>query len=89
MQKFNAKNLKSILWETLNGINGNQISVEQAQVMASTAREIIRTTNTQLRIAQQTMRDVPVSVISFSEEEEVDNKTNPAAVIKNEKQEGE
>lgn len=73
METFNAKNLKAILWDMLNQIKGDQIDVDQAQVMATTAREIIRTTNTQLRIAQQSGRDVPMSLIRFSEDGENPN----------------
>jgi len=39
----------------------------QADSIASQAREILRTTNTQLRIAQQVKRQVSVDVITFAE----------------------
>lgn len=39
----------------------------QADAIASQAREILRTTNTQLRIAQQAKRHLPLDVINFSE----------------------
>jgi hypothetical protein len=39
----------------------------EGDAIASQAREILRTTNTQLRIAQQSKRNVPADVIAFSE----------------------
>ena len=39
----------------------------QADSVASQAREILRTTNTQLRVAQQSKRPVATDVINFSE----------------------
>jgi len=39
----------------------------QGDAVASQAREIIRTANTQLRISQQAKRSVPVDLINFSE----------------------
>lgn len=67
-QDLTAKNLKSALWETLNMVKGGSMEPGQADSIASQAREILRTTNTQLRIAQQSKRPVSVDVIKFSEE---------------------
>lgn len=67
MEKLNAENLKNVLWETLNGVKGGGIQASQADSIAVQAREILRTTNTQLRISHQAKRDVPADVISFSE----------------------
>jgi hypothetical protein len=39
----------------------------QADSVASQAREILRTTNTQLRVAQQSKRPVATDVITFAE----------------------
>jgi len=39
----------------------------QADAVAAQAREILRTTNTQLRIVQQAKRQVPIEVVSFAE----------------------
>ena len=66
---LNATNLKDALWETLQHLKENEITCGQADAIASQAREILRTTNTQLRISQQTKRNVPTSVIDFSEQE--------------------
>ena len=50
MEKFNAKNLKSILWETLNKLKANEIEVDVAAAIASQSREITRVVNTQKEI---------------------------------------
>ncbi len=68
MQKLTARNLKDALWETLNAVKEGDMQPGQADSVASQAREILRTTNTQLRIAQQSKRVVSSDVISFSEE---------------------
>jgi len=67
MKQLTAKNLKEILWQTLNGVKDGQTQCGQADAIATQAREILRTTNTQLRISQQSKRDVPADVITFSE----------------------
>jgi len=43
------------------------MEASQADSVASQAREILRTTNTQLRIAQQAKRPVAADVIVFAE----------------------
>jgi hypothetical protein len=67
MSELNAENLKNALWDTLQGVKDGNMQPGQGDAVASQAREIIRTTNIQLRIAQQTKRPVPAEVISFSE----------------------
>lgn len=67
MQNLTAKNLKQTLWETLQDIRNDNLSPGQADSVASQAREILRTTNTQLRIAAQSKRNVPTELIDFSE----------------------
>ncbi len=67
MNDLTAKNLKSALWETLNAVKDGKMEPGQADSIASSAREILRTTNIQLRISQQAKRPVHADVISFSE----------------------
>lgn len=67
MSELTATNLKSALWETLQAIKVGNMQPAEGDAIASQAREILRTTNTQLRIAQQSKRNVPVEVIKFSE----------------------
>lgn len=67
MKELTAANLKTALWETLTGVKSETMSPAQADAIASQAREILRTTNTQLRIASQSSRQIPAEVITFSE----------------------
>lgn len=67
MTELTATNLKSALWETLNSLKAGGMQPAEGDAIASQAREILRTTNTQLRIAQQSKRNVPADVIAFSE----------------------
>lgn len=50
MKEFNAKNLKQILWETLNKLKNNEIEVDVAQAIASQSREVTRVVNTQKEV---------------------------------------
>lgn len=68
--KLTASALKNVLWDTLNEVKKGDMDPGNADSIATQAREIIRTTNTQLRIAHQTKRPVPVDVINFSENAE-------------------
>lgn len=67
MTELTATSLKSALWETLNKLKDGGMQPAEGDAIASQAREILRTTNTQLRIAQQSKRNVPADVIAFAE----------------------
>lgn len=67
MKKLNAKNLKDVLWETLNDLKGGKMEPGHADSIATQSREILRTVNTQLRITQQAKRNVATELIDFSE----------------------
>ena len=67
MKDLTATNLKEALWDTLNAVKEGSMQPGQADAVGSQAREILRTTNTQLRIAQQGKRNIPTSVFDFSE----------------------
>ena len=69
MSKLNAESLKDALWETLQGVKDGNIQPGVGDAIASQAREILRTTNTQLRVFQQAKRQVSSSVIEFAENE--------------------
>lgn len=69
MKNLSAKNLKEALWETLNDVKDNKIQPAEADSIATQAREILRTTNTQLRIFTQAKRNVTTEVIDFAEKE--------------------
>lgn len=65
--KLTAQNLKNVLWDTLQQVRSGELDAGAADSVATQAREIIRTSNLQLRIAQQTKRAVPQEIIGFSE----------------------
>ncbi len=67
MTELTATNLKAALWETLNSLKAGNMQPAEGDAIASQAREILRTTNTQLKISQQSKRPVPADVIGFSE----------------------
>lgn len=67
MKKLNAKNLKDVLWETLNNVRDGKLQPSEADSIATQSREILRTVNTQLRISQQSKRNITTEVIDFSE----------------------
>ncbi len=67
--KLTAVNLKNALWSTLQGIKTGEVKYTDADAIAAQAREILRTTNTQIKIAQASNRGLPKEVISFSESE--------------------
>lgn len=67
MKNLTAETLKLALWETLNDVKDEKMDPGRADSIASQAREILRTTNTQLRIAHQAKRPVSLDVINFAE----------------------
>ena len=70
MEKLTATNLKNALWATLKGLQEGKVQYTDADAIASQAREIIRTTNTQIKISQASQRSLPLTVIEFSESNE-------------------
>ena len=64
---LNAKNLKAVLWDSINQVKNGTMTYSDADSIATSAREILRTTHTQLRIAQASNRAVATDVIEFSE----------------------
>lgn len=67
MEKLTAQNLKNTLWDTLQKVKNGELEPSKADSIATQAREIIRTTNTQLRISQVSSRNIPIEVLNFSE----------------------
>lgn len=67
MEKLNAKSLKDALWSTLNELRENTCEAGKADAIASQAREILRTVNTQLKINSQSRTPVSGDVISFGD----------------------
>ena len=67
MKLLSAVNLKEALWSTLNDVKEDKMQPNQADAIASQAREILRTIKVQLQIAGHTKRTVPLDVIEFAE----------------------
>ena len=67
MTNLTAANLKDALWGTLTDLKSEVITPSQGDSVATQAREILRTINTQLRITALSKRNVPTSLIDFSE----------------------
>lgn len=67
MEKLTAKNLKNVLWQSIQAVKVGKMNYADADAIATQAREILRTTHTQLRIASAANRNVPEDVIEFSE----------------------
>jgi hypothetical protein len=67
MEKLTATNLKNSLWETLNDVKEGKKGYADADAIATQAREILRTVNTQIKVAAFANRQIPAEVISFSE----------------------
>jgi hypothetical protein len=65
--ELTATNLKEALWDTLQSVKTGKIAAAEADSIATQAREILRTTNTQLQIFRQSKRNVSVEVINFAE----------------------
>lgn len=75
MRRLNASNLKKTLWETMLGVKAGLVNYNDADAISKTAKEILRTTATQLRVSSQTSRPVPDDVLTFSENKRPVNTT--------------
>jgi hypothetical protein len=64
---LNAKNFKNVLWDSINQVKQGKMTHADADSIATSAREILRATHTQLRISAAANRNVPDDVIEFSE----------------------
>jgi soluble cytochrome b562 len=65
--ELTATNLKQALWDTLQSVKSGKTNAAEADSIATQAREILRTTNTQLQIFRQSKRNVSTEVIDFAE----------------------
>lgn len=66
MENLNAKSLKNALWTTLTELRENKCDPGKADAIASQAREILRTVNTQLKIAAQSHGEISADVTGFA-----------------------
>lgn len=67
--ELTATTLKQALWSTMQGLQNDSIEPGKGDSIATQGREILRTVNTQLKIASVSGRKVPQEVIDFSEQE--------------------
>ncbi|MDB5241416.1 MAG: hypothetical protein JWP57_2041 [Spirosoma sp.] len=65
--ELSASNMKSLLWDTLMQVKDGKMQPGQADSVATTAREILRTTTVQLKVAAQSNRPIPADVLNFAE----------------------
>ena len=64
--ELNAINLKAVLWDTLQGVKNGSITPASGDVVASQAREILRTVRTQLSIFSQAGKSVSGELVDFA-----------------------
>jgi hypothetical protein len=72
METLNAVTLKKSLWETLNRIKSNELDAAKGDAIASQAREILRTTNTQLKIVSMSKQELSEELIGFAMPKKLD-----------------
>ncbi len=63
---LNAINLKNVLWDTLKAVRAGKVTPAQGDVVASQAREILRTSKVQLSIFSQSGQAVSAELIDFA-----------------------
>ncbi len=68
IKNLTGKNLKDILWVTLNEIKNGEMDAGKGDAIASQAREIVRTAKVQLQISSLSKRPVPTELIKFNED---------------------
>lgn len=65
--ELNAKNLKEILWNNLQGLQSGEVQLSQADGMATQAREILRVVKIELEITKQSGQAVTERLKAFPE----------------------
>lgn len=66
MELLSAKNLKSILWETLQKLKIGNIEVSEADAIALQSREIIRVIKSQQSIIKQSNQQITEELIDYA-----------------------
>lgn len=69
MEQLNAVTLKQQLWETLHGIKNGEIDAAKGDAIASQAREILRTTKTQVLILDKSHLEMTKELRTFASQE--------------------
>lgn len=65
-----GESLKATLWKTIHEIRDKSISKENADKVAQLAREIVRTTNSELQIIKASHYSVTPNLLRFASVEE-------------------
>ncbi len=63
---LSAKNMKEILWDTLQGLKSGEVEVSQADSMALHCREIIRVIKTQQSIIKQAGEKITDELVTYA-----------------------
>lgn len=66
MELLSAKNLKSILWETLQKLKIGNIEVSEADAIAMQSREIIRVIKSQQSIIKQANQQLTEELVDYA-----------------------
>lgn len=66
MELLSAKNLKSILWETLQKLKIGNIEVAEADAIAIQCREIIRVIKSQQSIIKQANQTITDELVDYA-----------------------
>ena len=64
--QLNAINLKAALWDTLQKVKSGEMTPGAGDAVAAQAREILRTTRTQLAIFTQAGKSVSEELVDFA-----------------------
>jgi hypothetical protein len=64
--ELNAINLKAALWDTLQKVKAGKMTPASGDVVASQAREILRTVRTQLSVFSQAGASVSQELVDFA-----------------------
>lgn len=65
-KELNAKNMKDVLWETLQKLENNQIDIGTADAIAQQSREIVRVIKSQQSILSQAKENVTSELIDYA-----------------------
>jgi len=64
--KLSAKAMKTVLWETLQKLESNNIDVGTADAIAQQSREIVRVIKTQQSILSQAKEGITSELIDYA-----------------------
>ena len=65
-KKLSVKNMKTVLWETLQKLEKNDIDVGSADAIAQQSREIVRVIKVQQSILSQAKENITDELIDYA-----------------------